>query len=268
MASDATRTEGVKAVNGSSSNDSKAAFPQAAVWRMFDRIAPRYDLLNRLLSLRQDVVWRKKVAQYLPDRAGQIVLDVATGTADLLLSLFDKSDRISSAVGIDLSPKMLRLGLEKIASRRLADKISLVRADALGIPFADNSFDAVTIAFGIRNVADVPRALTEMHRVLKPGGKVLILEFSLPRNRFIRSLYQFHLRGILPRLGAIVSGDSHAYRYLNKTIETFPHGEEFCDVMRKAGFVEVQAAPLTFGIATIYHGGSGKVARRQAAIVG
>ena len=133
-----------------------------------------------------------------------------------------------------------------------------MRADALQIPFADGSFDAVTIAFGIRNVVDVPRVLAEMHRVLKPGGRVLILEFSLPRNWLVRSLYPFHLRGILPRLGAMISGDRYAYRYLNETVETFPHGEEFCDMMQQAGFTGVQAVPLTFSIATIYHGGSGK----------
>ena len=131
-----------------------------------------------------------------------------------------------------------------------------MRADALQIPFADGSFDAVTIAFGIRNLTDVPEALAEMHRVLKPGGKALILEFSLPRNWLVRKLYPFHLRGILPRLGAMISGDSCAYRYLNETVETFPHGEEFCGLMQQAGFTEVQAVPLTFGIATINHGGS------------
>jgi len=256
MTSDATRTKGEKVLNGSSSSEGKAAPSRAAVWRMFDRIAPRYDLLNRLLSLRQDVVWRNKVARYLPDVNQQKVLDIATGTADLLLSLFDKSDRIHSAVGIDLSPKMLQLGLKKIAAGKLDDRISLMRADALQIPFADGSFDAVTIAFGIRNVADVPKALAEIHRVLKPGGRVLILEFSMPRNWLVRKLYPFHLRGILPRLGGMISGNRYAYRYLNETVETFPHGEEFCDLMRQAGFAEVQAEPMTFGIATIYHGGS------------
>jgi len=256
---DAMRTDSKTVMNNSSSSEDKAAPSRAAVWRMFDRIAPRYDLLNRLLSLRRDVVWRNKVARYLPDRDRQHVLDIATGTADLLLSLFDKSDRIHFAVGIDLSPKMLKLGLKKITARKLDDRISLMRADALQIPFPDDSFDAVTIAFGIRNLTDVPKALAEMHRVLKPGGKALILEFSLPRNWLVRRLYPFHLRGILPRLGAMISGDSFAYRYLNETVETFPHGEEFCDMMQQAGFTGVQAVPLTFGIATIYHGGSSKL---------
>jgi demethylmenaquinone methyltransferase/2-methoxy-6-polyprenyl-1,4-benzoquinol methylase len=256
MMRDAIRTKVKKALDDSSSSEDKAAPPRAAVWRMFDRIAPRYDLLNRLLSLRQDVVWRNKVARYLPDRDQQRVLDVATGTAYRLLTIFYTSDRIHSAVGIDLSPKMLQLGLKKIAARKLDDRISLMRADTQQIPFADGSFDAVTIAFGIRNVVEVPKALAEMHRVLKPGGRVLILEFSMPRNWLVRKLYPFHLRGILPCLGGMISGDHYAYRYLNKTVETFPHGEEFCDLMQQAGFVEVEAAPLAFGIATIYRGGS------------
>jgi demethylmenaquinone methyltransferase/2-methoxy-6-polyprenyl-1,4-benzoquinol methylase len=227
---------------------------RAESWRMFDRIARRYDLLNRLLSCRCDVAWRNKVAEYLPDRSNQCVLDIATGTADLLLSLFRRSRQVGSGIGIDMSPKMLELAREKIAGRQLDNKISLVRADALRLPFANGSFDAVTIGFGIRNVPDVPAALAEMHRVLKPGGKVLVLEFSLPRNRLMRRLYPFHLRGIIPRLGALISGDGYAYRYLNETVETFPYGDQFCDLMKQAGFCNVSAVPLTFGIATIYHG--------------
>jgi demethylmenaquinone methyltransferase/2-methoxy-6-polyprenyl-1,4-benzoquinol methylase len=227
---------------------------RAESWRMFDRIARRYDLLNRLLSCRCDVAWRNKVAEYLPDRSNQCVLDIATGTADLLLSLFRRSQQVGSGIGIDMSPKMLELAREKIAGRQLDNKISLVRADALRLPFANGSFDAVTIGFGIRNVPDVPAALAEMHRVLKPGGKVLVLEFSLPRNRLMRRLYPFHLRGIIPRLGALISGDGYAYRYLNETVETFPYGDQFCDLMKQAGFCNVSAVPLTFGIATIYHG--------------
>ncbi len=221
---------------------------------MFDRIAPRYDFLNRLLSLRRDVAWRRRVADYLPEQTKQSVLDIATGTADLLLSLFDRSDRVSAAIGVDLAPTMLELGRRKVAKHQLDERVLLVRADALRLPFADRSFDAVTIAFGIRNMTDVPLALTEMRRVLKPGGKVLILEFSMPANPLVRRLYPFHLRGLLPVVGAMISGDSYAYRYLNRTVETFPYGEQFCALMRETGFVQVAAVPLTFGIATIYHG--------------
>jgi demethylmenaquinone methyltransferase/2-methoxy-6-polyprenyl-1,4-benzoquinol methylase len=227
---------------------------RAESWRMFDRIAHRYDLLNRLLSFRRDVVWRNKVAKYLPDRPNQSVLDIATGTADLLLSLFRKSRQVGFGIGIDMSPKMLELARGKIAGRQFDDRISLVRADALRLPFANGSFDAVTIGFGIRNVPDVPAALAEMHRVLKPDGRALVLEFSLPKNRLMRRLYPFHLRGIIPRLGALICGDGYAYRYLNETVETFPYGDQFGDLMKQAGFCNVSAVPLTFGIATIYHG--------------
>jgi demethylmenaquinone methyltransferase/2-methoxy-6-polyprenyl-1,4-benzoquinol methylase len=221
---------------------------------MFDRIAHRYDLLNRLLSCRRDVAWRNKVAEYLPDRPNQTVLDIATGTADLLLSLFRKSRQVEFGTGLDMSPKMLGLAREKIAGRQLDNRISLVRADALCLPFANGSLDAVTIGFGIRNVPDVPVALAEMHRVLRPGGKVLILEFSLPRNWLMRRLYPFHLRGIIPRVGAMISSDYYAYRYLNETVESFPYGDQFCRLMEQTGFCNVSAVPLTFGIATIYHG--------------
>lgn len=236
------------------SSPNKATPSRAEAWKMFDRVVHRYDLLNRLLSLRRDVAWRNKVAKYLPDRTEQRVLDLATGTGDILLSLFEKSDRIQSAIGIDMAEKMLERSRKKIAARKLDDRVFFIRADAVQIPFSSRSFDAVTIAFGIRNVPNVPRALAEMRRVLKPGGKALILEFSLPPNRFLRRLYLFYLRKILPRLGAVISGDSYAYRYLNETIETFPYGGQFCDMMERVGFVNVEAVPLTFGTATIYQG--------------
>jgi len=220
---------------------------------MFDRIAHRYDLLNRVLSLRRDVYWRNAVANYLPEHRDLTILDVATGTADLLISLVNKCDRIKSAVGMDMSPRMLELGQKKISSGKYKEIIRLVRSDALWIPFTSSSFDAVTIAFGIRNVTDVSGALGEMSRVLKPGGKILILEFSLPRNRFLRKIYPFHLKGILPRMGSIISGDPYAYHYLNETVQTFPHGEQFCLLLEKAGFNSVKAVPLTGGIVTIYH---------------
>lgn len=237
------------------SSSNEIVFPsRAESWEMFDRIARRYDLLNRLLSCRRDMAWRNKVAAYLPDRPNLRVLDVATGTADLLLSLLGKSKQVGFGIGIDMSPKMLELARVKIAGRKLDDRVSLVRADAERLPFPNNSFDVVTIGFGIRNISDVPKALSEMYRVLKPDGEVLILEFSLPKNWFMQRLYPFHLRGIIPRLGALISGDSYAYRYLNETVENFPYGDQFCRMMTQAGFAKVSAVSLTLGIATIYHG--------------
>ena len=224
------------------------------VWRMFDRIAHRYDLLNRLLSFRQDVAWRKRLSHLLPDGPALRVLDLATGTGDVLLSLYRQSGRVASGVGVDMAGKMLAIGSRKIEDRRLSKDLAMVRGDAMCIPFRGDSFDVVTIAFGIRNVSDVPCALREMRRVLAPGGRALVLEFSLPRNALFRSAYLFYFRHVLPRIGALISGDSHAYRYLNQTVETFPYGEDFCALMRDAGFQQVRAHPRTFGIATIYEG--------------
>jgi len=222
--------------------------------QMFDRIAHRYDLLNRLLSGRRDVAWRRQMAAMLPDRPDLELLDIATGTADVLLTLFERRKNIAHGVGADMAGRMLATGRDKVARAGLDDRIELVQADALALPFPDESFDAATIAFGIRNVTDVPRGLAEMHRVLRPGGRLLILEFSLPQNALIRWGYLLYFRHMLPRLGALISGDAGAYRYLNRTVEDFPYGEAFCELMRDAGFDNVADRPLTFGIASIYRG--------------
>jgi demethylmenaquinone methyltransferase/2-methoxy-6-polyprenyl-1,4-benzoquinol methylase len=227
---------------------------RANVPRMFDRIAPRYDLLNRVLSLRQDVAWRRRLARHLPEGSGLRVLDVATGTADVLLTLVERCPRVAYGVGLDPSMGMLYRGAKKARQGAAAGRIGLVRGDGLCLPAPDEAFDAVTIAFGIRNVPDVPAALREMRRALRPGGRVLILEFSLPANAAVRGSYLLYFRHVLPRLGGMVSGDAAAYRYLNRTVETFPYGEAFCALMREAGFVAVEAHPLTFGIATLYVG--------------
>ncbi len=221
---------------------------------MFDRIAHRYDLLNRMLSLGQDVVWRKKVARHLPDQPELHVLDVATGTGDLIIFMQQANAAVKSGIGIDMAEKMLEFGRPKLEKAGISDRFSLKTGNAVAIPFSDNQFDAATISFGIRNVIDVPKALSEMHRVLKKNGRALILEFSLPKNALMRGLYLFYFRNILPRIGGLISGDSFAYRYLNDTVESFPYGEDFCKLMRDAGFRDVKTAPLTFGIATIYQG--------------
>lgn len=230
-----------------------AARPQD-VWGMFDRIAPRYDLLNRLLSGRRDVAWRRRLAACLPAGEALRLLDLATGTGDQILHLLDAGAALGPAVGMDMSEGMLAQGREKVARRGLSSRITLRMGDATDIPSPADAFDAVTITFGIRNVGDVPRALSEMHRVLRPGGRALVLEFSLPGNPVVRAGYTLYLRHLLPLFGGLLSGDAAAYRYLNRTIEAFPYGEAFCALMRDAGFTAVSALPLTFGVATLYRG--------------
>jgi demethylmenaquinone methyltransferase/2-methoxy-6-polyprenyl-1,4-benzoquinol methylase len=194
------------------------------------------------------------MAAYLNASNNQRILDVATGTGDVLLSLVKHSPNIGSGVGVDMSRNMLSIGRDKIDRAGLAGRVTLIEGDALALPIEGNSCDAVTIAFGIRNVEDVHTALTEMKRVLKPGGRCIVLEFSLPASSVFRRVYLFYLRHILPRFGKLISGDSDAYTYLNQTIETFPYGESFCHEMRRAGFKNVAAHPQTFGIASIYVG--------------
>lgn len=227
---------------------------KAKSWQMFDRIADTYDPLNRTLSLRQDVAWRKKLATFLPPGEELALLDLATGTGDIVISLCQKSERIQEAVGMDLAENMLEIGREKLKRQGLDTKASLHQGDATAIPVEDESYDVTTIAFGIRNVDNVPKSLEEMYRVLKPGGRSLILEFALPKNALMRWGYLFYFRHVLPRVGGLVSGDREAYNYLNQSVEAFPYGNAFCDLMREAGFQNVKATPLTFGIAMIYQG--------------
>ncbi len=226
----------------------------AESWRMFDRIAPRYDVLNRLLSFRRDVAWRRAIVRALPPGDSLRVLDLATGTADVLLSLCAAPGKVARGVGLDKSAGMIARGRSKLARGRGSAALSLVRGDACGLGFAAETFDAVTMAFGIRNVPDVPAALREIRRVLRPAGRALILEFSLPRNPLLRAGYLAYFRHVLPRVGGLISGDAQAYKYLNESVEAFPYGEKFLDLMRDAGFTKVAAMPQSFGIATLYAG--------------
>ncbi len=221
---------------------------------MFDRIAPTYDLLNRLLSFRRDIAWRRRLVAALPSGDRLRVLDLATGTGDVLLALAESPNRLARGIGLDMSAQMLMQAKPKLRRAQSASRLSLNRGDACAVGFAEQSFDAVTIAFGIRNVPDVPAALREMYRVLRPGGRALILEFSLPRNLLIRAGYLTYFRHILPAIGRLVSGDAHAYRYLNASVENFPYGDAFVSLMRDAGFASVRVEALTFGVATLYIG--------------
>jgi len=224
------------------------------VWVMFDRIAHRYDLLNRLLSLRQDVAWRNKLALFLPEQNNLSVLDVATGTGDVLISLFNKSAKMDRGIGIDMAERMLDVGRSKIEALKLSKRINLEKGNATDLPFDEATFDVATISFGIRNVDNLELGIQNLYRVLKEKGRVLILEFSLPQNYILKGLYLFYFRYILPRIGALISGDAYAYNYLNQSVETFPYGDEFCNILRSNGFKNVKYHPLTFGIASIYQG--------------
>ena len=219
-------------------------------FEIFNRIAKSYDSVNRILSFGLDIGWRKKVNTLLPQKNGLRLLDLATGTADQVIMLCDINPNIGSATGMDLSDEMLNIGREKI--KRFNGKIELHNGDAVQLPIEDSQYDALTMSFGIRNVPDVQASMREMYRVLGDGGKALILEFSLPKNPVIRFGHIFYLRYVLPLVGGLISGDYAAYKYLNTSIEAFPYGEDFCNLMRNAGFESVTAHPVTFGIATIY----------------
>lgn len=220
---------------------------------MFDRIVPTYDFLNRVLSFGQDKAWRSASAKSFPKGNGFKVVDVATGTADQLISIL-KYHKIKTAVGLDKSNEMLSIARNKIIKQKFDKYTALIQGDALSIPLKNKSVELVTISFGIRNFSDLNKALSEVKRVLKPKGKIIILEFSIPKNHFIKYIYLFYLRNLVPFVGSIISGNRHAYSYLNKTIETFPYGEEFCKIMQDAGFSNVNFKQLSFGIATIYEG--------------
>lgn len=220
-------------------------------WKMFNRISHRYDLLNRLLSGRRDVAWRKTCVQQLPTDRPLTVVDLATGTADVILMLLKQRSNIKTVIGIDPAKKMLDIAARKVNPSTPA--VQLLNGDAQHIALRPGSVDAVTMAFGIRNVANIQNAFAEMNRILTDDGELLILEFSLPKTRWIRMLYLFYFRHVLPNVGGWISGDREAYSYLNQTVEDFPYGEAFSNHLRDAGFEQVKELPLTLGIATIYH---------------
>ncbi len=219
---------------------------------MFDAIAPRYDLLNRVLSLGIDQRWRRKAVAMLGAEQPERILDVATGTADLALEAMRLDPK--KVVGVDISEEMLRRGREKIERLGLSDRIVLQRGDAEKLPFSDNQFHAALVAFGVRNFQDLDKGLAEIRRVLRPGGALVVLEFSKPRAFPIKQAYAFYSRYILPWVGRAVSKNDGAYRYLPDSVAAFPDGEAFLDRMRQAGYHDLTCQPLTFGIASLYKG--------------
>ena len=224
------------------------------IWKMFDRISSTYDCINKVMTFGLDGYWRRKISSFLPQGNQLKLLDCATGTADQIIALMEHTDRISQAVGIDLAEKMVAIGMKKIAKKSYFSSVDLKQASALEIPFSDQTFDCVTISFGIRNVCDTLLALKEFLRVLKPGGRLLILEGTIPNNPILKPFHLLYLRYILPFIGGAISHQTSAYRYLNETIETFPSGERFLHLMQTAGFHLTKSHRLTGGIVTIYQG--------------
>lgn len=225
------------------------------VAQMFNQIAHRYDFLNRFLSVGIDVGWRKKAIRQLFEISPSRILDVATGTADVALLTYKmlpvKPARIT---GIDISEGMLELGRKKITAEGLDGKIELQTGDSEAINFPDNTFDAVTVAFGVRNFANLEKGLAEMLRIVRPGGKVVILEFSKPVLPGVKSLYNLYTRIIAPQAGKYIAKNQAAYKYLNDSIQAFPEGKMFLEIMQKTGFQKCYKNPLSFGVCTIYCG--------------
>lgn len=222
---------------------------QSEVGQMFDRISKRYDLANRVLSLGVDRIWRKKSIAALGNLQNKVLLDVATGTGDMIWIALKKFPSVKP-IGLDYAPKMLELAKQRDQSQ----KVQWILGSADELPFEDFTIDCITISFGIRNVANYQKALDEFYRVLNWNGTVAILEFSLPTNPIWRAIYRTYFHYVLPILGGLISGDRLAYRYLPKSVEAFPYGENFVKLLMEAKFQMIKHTPLTGGIATLYTG--------------
>ena len=223
----------------------------AQVVAMFDHIAPTYDKLNHRLSWNIDRGWRRKAISYLQPFHPQTVLDIATGTGDFAI-LAARMLKPQQLIGVDISEGMMDVGREKVKSAGLQDIITFEREDCLNLSYPADSFDAVTAAFGIRNFADLDRGLSEMCRVLRPGGHLSIVELTTPASFPMKQLFRIYAHAVLPLYGRLISKDKSAYTYLTKTIEAFPQGERMMDILRQAGFKETSFRRLTFGICTMY----------------
>lgn len=224
------------------------------IQNMFSAIAPRYDFLNRLLSVGRDRYWRKSAIDLLAPRPGEHILDVATGTGDMALEIASRGLQDVRVAGIDFSRRMLELGRNKIRRQGRERMVSLQLGSGENLPFADGSFDGAVCAFGIRNYADVKLGLREMFRVLKPGGRAVILEFSMPSNPVLRRMYNWYFDLVLPRVGNLVSGHEDAYSYLPESVAGFPDQSEFVCWMEEAGFQKASYRNLSFGIVALHCG--------------
>ena len=222
------------------------------VAEMFNNIASKYDFLNHFLSMGIDILWRKKAIRILKKENPQIILDVATGTGDFAIEAVATDAK--KIIGVDIARDMFKIGEQKVAKKNLSHIISFDYGDSENLQFDDNHFDAITVSFGVRNFENLNKGLAEMNRVLKPGGSLVVIEFSKPTTFPIKQLYNFYFKFILPTLGKLISKDQRAYTYLPESVEAFPFGQVFLDKMLSVNFRDVKIIPLTFGIASIYIG--------------
>jgi len=222
------------------------------VAKMFNSISPKYDLLNHLLSLGIDIIWRKKAIRLLKDEQPKTILDVATGTGDFAIQALDVNP--DKVIGVDISDGMLEVGREKLVKKMLDERITLENGDSENLKFSDNNFDAVIVAFGVRNFENLENGLAGMRRVLKAKGRIVILEFSKPTAFPLKQLYNFYFKLILPIIGKLVSKDNSAYTYLPESVQAFPEGSRFLEILKNIGFNQTRCIPLTFGICSIYTG--------------
>ena len=217
---------------------------------MFDAISKEYDGLNRVISFGIDVKWRKKVVEIVSNSQSKVILDIATGTGDMAINLAETN--AEKIVGLDISEGMLNVGKQKVLKKGLQNRIEMVVGDSENLPFENNSFDAITVGFGIRNFETLEKGLSEIHRVLKPNGVFVILETSVPKKTPFKQGYNLYSRHILPVIGKLFSKDRSAYKYLSDSASVFPYGENLNNILRKTGFINVINKPQTFGVATIY----------------
>lgn len=229
----------------------EAGAKKSQVSTMFNRIAPYYDFLNRLLSLGIDHSWRRKAIRELAKSQPQYILDVATGTADVAIAMA-RTLSPAQVIGIDIAPEMLQIGRQKIEKQGLNNKVELQEGDSEALPFPTDSFDAVTAAFGVRNFENLEKGLLEMFRVLKPGGKMVILEFSQPKIFPFKQIFNAYFKYVLPIIGRLTSKDPRAYQYLYESVQAFPEGQDFISILEKTGFKSNQCTPLTLGVCSIY----------------
>lgn len=220
------------------------------VTKMFDTISKEYDGLNRVISFGIDIKWRKKAVQLVADTNPNIILDIATGTGDLAINLAETN--AEKIIGLDISEGMLNVGKEKILNKSLQDRIEMMVGDSENLPFEDNTFDAITVGFGIRNFETLEKGLAEILRVLKPGGIFVILETSVPTKTPFKQGYNLYTKNIMPLIGKLFSKDRSAYKYLSDSASVFPYGETLNNILREIGFINVVNRPQTFGVATIY----------------